>query len=103
MKKTLEQHEHMIDDHQVKLDSIQQNLIDIKVRLGIKDKTNGQIVKYYDDMVKSQEDERSERKEQDALLRNDIRELSNRLWMLTTGVILMVLLEIGLFIVQMKL
>lgn len=103
MKKTLEQHEHMIDDHQEKLDSIQQNLIDIKVRLGIRDKTNGQVIKYQEDMVKSQEEERSERKEQDALLRNDIRELSNRIWMLATGVILMVLLEIGLFIVQMKL
>lgn len=103
MKKTLEQHEHMIDDHQIKLDSIQQNLIDIKVRLGIKDKTNGQVIKYQEDMVKSQEEERSERKEQDALLRNDIKEVNNRLWALTTGVILLVVLEIGLFIVQMKL
>ena len=103
MKRTLEQHEHMIDDHQDKLDNIQQNLIDIKVRLGIKDKTNGNVVKYQQELVKAQEEERSERKEQDALLRSDVKEVNDRLWMLTTGVILMVILEIGLFIVQMKL
>ena len=103
MKKTLEQHEHMIDDHQDKLDNIQQNLIDIKVRLGIKDKTNGNVVKYQQELVKAQEEERSERKEQDALLRSDVKEVNDRLWMLTTGVILLVILEFGLFIVQMKL
>ena len=103
MKETIEYHKDLIDEHHAELKSIHTDLTDIKVRLGIKDKTNGQVLKYQEGLVKAQVDERTERKEQDALLRSDIKEINNRIWMLTTGVILMVILEIGLFIVQMKL
>lgn len=102
MDQTLKNHEHLIDKHDDKLEVIQSDLTDIKVRLGIKDKTNGQVVKYQKDLIKAQEREREERKEQDQILREDIGELDNKIWMVVTGIILMVVLEIGLFILQMK-
>lgn len=93
----------MIDKHEYKLEDIQQDLIDVKVRLGIKDKTNGQVVQYQQDLVDAQEQERAERKEQDAILMDRIDKVDERLWFIVTGIILMVLLEIGLFLLQMNL
>lgn len=103
MDQTLKAHEEMIDRHEYKLEDIQQDLIDVKVRLGIKDKTNGQVVQYQEELVNAQEQERTERKEQDAMLMGRIDKVDERLWFIVTGIILMVLLEIGLFLVQMKL
>jgi len=95
MDQTLKEHEHMIDEHDVRLDRIQQDVTDIKVRLGIKDITNGNVLKYQEDLVKAQEQERSERKENDAQLRDDIKRLDDKTWYILTGVILGILLEIG--------
>lgn len=103
MDQTLKMHEEMIDKHEYKLEDIQQDLIDVKVRLGIKDKTNGQVVQYQKDLVEAQEKEREERKEQDAMIMNRIDKVDERLWFIVTGIILMVLLEIGLFLFQMHL
>lgn len=95
MDQTLKMHEEMIDKHEYKLEDIQQDLIDVKVRLGIKDKTNGQVVQYQKDLVDAQEKEREERKEADAQLREDIRKVDEKTWYILTGVILAVLLEIA--------
>lgn len=103
MDQILKSHEEMIDKHEYKLEDIQQDLIDVKVRLGIKDKTNGQVVQYHQDLVDAQEQERAERKEQDAILMGRIDKVDERLWFIVTGIILMVLLEIGLFLLQMHL
>lgn len=103
MDNILKSHEEMIDKHEYKLEDIQQDLIDVKVRLGIKDKTNGQVVQYQQDLVDAQEQERAERKEQDAILMGRIDKVDERLWFIVTGIILMVLLEIGLFLLQMHL
>ena len=103
MDNILKSHEEMIDKHEYKLEDIQQDLIDVKVRLGIKDKTNGQVVQYQQDLVDAQEQERAERKEQDAILMDRIDKVDERLWFIVTGIILMVLLEIGLFLLQMHL
>lgn len=103
MDNILKSHEEMIDKHEYKLEDIQQDLIDVKVRLGIKDKTNGQVVQYQQDLVDAQEQERAERKEQDAILMGRIDKVDERLWFIVTGIILMVLLEIGLFLLQMNL
>ena len=100
MDKTLKQHEEMIDSHEVKLEDIQQNLIDIKVRLGLKDITNGNVVKYQEELVKAQEKERNERKEQDQLLMTRIDKIDEKLWQIVAGMILVVLLEIVVVIVQ---
>ena len=93
----------MIENHEVKLEDIQQDLTDVKVRLGIKDKTNGQVVQYQKDLVDAQEKEREERKAWDSILMNRIDKVDERLWFIVTGIILMVLLEIGLFLLQMRL
>ena len=85
----------MIDKHEYKLEDIQQDLIDVKVRLGIKDKTNGQVVDYQRQLVEAQTQERAERKEQDRLLREDIERVDSRTWYILTGVVLSILLEIG--------
>ena len=98
MDQTLKNHEELIDKHEVKLEDIQQDLIDLKVRLGIKDKTNGQVVQYQKDLVEAQERERVERKENDALLRDEIKRLDDKTWYILTGVILSILLEIGFMV-----
>ena len=95
MDQTLKLHEDMIDKHEYKLEDIQQDLIDVKVRLGIKDKTNGQVVDYQRQLVEAQTQERAERKEQDRLLREDIERVDSRTWYILTGVVLSILLEIG--------
>lgn len=94
VNQTLKQHEELIDKHEVKLEDIQNDLIDIKVRLGIKDKTNGQVVEYQEQLIHAQETERIERKEEDARLREDIRRVETKTWFILTGVILAILLQI---------
>ena len=100
MDKTLREHEHMIENHEVKLEDIQKDLIDLKVRLGIKDKTNGQVVEYQRQLVDAQEKERDDRKEQDRLLLERIDKIDERIWYLAVGIGVSVLLEIGVFIIQ---
>ena len=101
MDQTLKEHEHLIDEHDDKLSNIQQDITDIKVRLGIKDLTNGQVVDYQKRLSDDIADERKECKEQDNLLRESLKSMDDKIWFIVTGIILMVLLEIGLFIVQM--
>lgn len=100
MDQTLKEHEHMIDEHDVRLDKIQQDVTDIKVRLGLKDITNGNVIKYQEDLVKAQEQEREDRKEQDRLLLEQIAKIDERLWYLAVGIGVSVMLEIGVFIIQ---
>ena len=100
MDQTLKQHESMIENHEVKLEDIQKDLIDLKVRLGIKDKTNGQVVEYQKQLVDAQEKERDDRKEQDRVLLERIDKIDERIWYLAVGIGLSVLLEIGVFIIQ---
>lgn len=94
MEKILEQHEDMIDKHEDRLDKIQTDLTDIKVRLGIKDKTNGQVVKYQEQLVENQRMEINERKENDALIRSDIAKLDERLWYIVTGILVVIVFDI---------
>lgn len=96
---TLKQHEELIDEHDDRLDKIQQDLIDVKTRLGIKDVTNGHVLEYYEQLMTAQELEKSERKEQDALLREDIKAIDDKTWFIVTGIILSIILEIALFVV----
>jgi hypothetical protein len=91
----LELHDELIDKHDDKIDNIQQDLTDIKVRLGIKDKTNGQVLKYQQELVEAQELERNERKEADKELKEDIKRLDDKTWYILTGVILVILLDIA--------
>lgn len=100
MDQTLKEHEHLIDEHDDKLINIQQDITDIKVRLGIKDLTNGQVVEYQKQFVDKLHEEKQERKEQDSLLRDDLRKIDEKTWYIVTGIILMILLEISLFVVQ---
>lgn len=100
MDQILKVHEDMIDKHEYKLEDIQQDLIDVKVRLGIKDKTNGQVVEYQKALVDAQEQERDERKEQDKVLLARIDKLDEKIWYLVVSVGVMVLIEILMFIIQ---
>lgn len=100
VEKVLEQHEDMIDKHEDKLEKIQSDLTDIKVRLGIKDKTNGQVVLYQKELIKAQEEEITNRKENDALIRDDLKKLDDRVWYLAIGVLLSVILEIGTLLLR---
>ena len=104
MEQTLHEHEEMIENHEVKLDDIQQNLIDIKTRLGIKDLTNGQVVEYQkqladkmerekQDLLDALHEEKIERKAND-------EKLDERLWYITTGIIISILLEIAFFVLK---
>lgn len=94
MDQTLKQHEELIDKHEFKLEDIQKDLIDIKVRLGIKDKTNGQVIEYQQQLVDAQEKEREERVRGDAQLREDIKRVDDKTWMILSGVILSILVQI---------
>lgn len=94
MDQTLKQHEHMIEDHEYKLTDIQKDLTDIKVRLGIKDKTNGQVVEYQKQLVEAQDLERAERKEADNQLREDIKKVDDKVWYVLGAIILMIIFEI---------
>ena len=95
MDQTLKMHEDLIDKHDDKIENLQQDLIDIKVRLGIKDKTNGQVVRYQKDLVEAQELERAERKEADRELKEDIKRVDDKTWYILTGVILIILVDIA--------
>lgn len=94
MDQTLKLHDEKIEYHEDKLENIQQDLIDLKVRLGIKDKTNGQVLEYYDNLVEAQELERNERKEADARLREDIKKVDDKIWYVLGAIILMIIFEI---------
>lgn len=103
MERILEQHEDMIDKHEDKLDDIQKDLTDIKVRLGIKDKTNGQVLQYHKDMIEANQKEIDERKEQDAhilalmeKINERIDKVDERVWYITTGVLVSIMIEIGI-------
>ena len=98
MDETLKHHEELIDKHEYKLEDIQQDLTDLKVRLGIKDKTNGQVVEYQKQLVDAQEQERIERKEADKELKEDIKRVDDKTWYILTGVILSILIEIGVML-----
>lgn len=100
MDQTLKQHEELIDKHDVRLDKIQSDLTDIKVRLGLKDISNGNVLKYQEELVKAQEQEREDRKEQDRLLLEQISKIDERLWYLAVGIGVSVVLEIAVFIIQ---
>ena len=95
MDQTLKMHEDLIDKHDDKIENLQQDLIDIKVRLGIKDKTNGQVIQYQKDLVDAQELERAERKEADKELKEDIKRVDDKTWYILTGVILIILVDIA--------
>ena len=94
MDQTLKSHSEAIEEHDDELCKIRQDLIDIRTRLGIKDLTNGQVVEYQKQLVKVLEDEKLERKEQDNILRDDIKDLRTITWMIMTGVLFAILLEI---------
>lgn len=105
MERVLEQHEDMIDKHEDKLERIQTDLTDIKVRLGIKDKTNGQVLAYQQQLIDANQQEIENRKEQDALIRTmmerldaRIDKIDERIWYLATGVLISIMLEIGIAI-----
>ena len=94
MDSTLKKHDEIIEDHDSEICQIKQDLIDIKTRLGIKDLTNGQVVEYQKRLVMTIDEEKSERKEQDAILRDEIKEQRNISWAIMTGVIFAILLEV---------
>lgn len=100
LNQTLEEHEKIIDEHDSELCGIKQDLVDIKTRLGIKDLTNGQVVEYQKLLSKAFVDERNERKESDNQLREDVKRLDDKTWMILTGVVLSILLEIGFMLVK---
>ena len=111
---TLREHEHMIDEHDIRLETLQSDVTlikndigglktdvnDVKVRLGIKDKTNGQVIEYQKQLVDAQGKEREDRKEQDEKMFEYLSKLDERIWDLAVGVGLSVLLELGVFIIQ---
>jgi len=91
----IDSHDNELKKHDDEICHIRQDLVDIKTRLGIKDLTNGQVQKYQEELIKSVVEEKMERKEQDAILREDIKSVDNKTWYILTGVILSILLEIG--------
>lgn len=111
---TLREHEHMIDEHDIRLETLQSDVTlikndigglktdvnDVKVRLGIKDKTNGQVIEYQKQLVDAQDKEREDRKEQDQKMFDYLSKLDERIWYLAVGIGISVLLEIGVFIIQ---
>lgn len=100
MDQTLKEHSQIIEKHDDRIDHIQRDITDIKVRLGLKDISNGNVLKYQEELVKAQEQEREERKEQDKLLMDLITRIDERIWYLVVGIILSVLLEICIFMLQ---
>lgn len=94
----IDKHDELLDEHNDEICHIRRDLVDIKTRLGIKDLTNGQVQKYQEELIKSVVEEKMERKEQDAILREDIKSLDDKTWYILTGVILSILLEIGFMV-----
>ena len=99
MERVLEQHEDMIDKHEDRLEKIQTDLTDIKTRLGIKDFTNGQVVRYQEQLVENQRVEMQTRKEQDAMILDRLDKLDERIWYLAVGVIMTIVLEVGIALI----
>ena len=99
MEQILNQHDKMIDEHDDKLDKIQQDLTDIRVRLGIKDLSNGQVVEYQKQLADAIVLEREERKESDRILREDIKNIDSKTWWILGSVIFEIILGIGLALV----
>ena len=99
MDQTLKQHEHLIDKHEDRLEIIQQDLIDIKTRLGIKDLTNGQVVEYQKNLADAIVLEREERKEQDSLLRADLKSIDEKTWWILGSVIFEIVIGIAIAII----
>ena len=108
---TLREHDKTLEKHDDNICAIRQDLVDIKTRLGIKDITNGNVLKYQQDMVKAQElerrerkeafeQERLERKENDAQLMNRIDKIDGRIWFLVVGVGFVAFVDILKFVVQ---
>lgn len=91
----IDKHDELLDEHDDEICQIRRDLVDIKTRLGIKDLTNGQVQKYQEELIKSVVEEKMERKEQDNILREDIKSVDSKTWYILTGVILSILLEIG--------
>lgn len=94
----IDKHDELLNEHDDEICHIRRDLVDIKTRLGIKDLTNGQVQKYQEELIKSVVEEKMERKEQDAILREDIKSLDDKTWYILTGVILSILLEIGFMV-----
>ena len=99
MEQILNQHDKMIDEHDDKLDKIQQDLTDIRVRLGIKDLSNGQVVEYQKQLADAIVLEREERKESDRELREDIKNIDSKTWWILGSVIFEIILGIGLALI----
>ena len=108
---TLREHDKTLEKHDDNICVIRQDLVDIKTRLGIKDITNGNVLKYQQNMVKAQElerkerkeafeQERLERKENDAQLMNRIDKIDGRIWFLVVGVGFVAFVDILKFVVQ---
>ena len=100
MDQTLKEHSQLIEKHDDRIDHIQRDITDIKVRLGLNDISNGNVLKYQEELVKAQEQEREERKEQDRLLMELISRIDERIWYLVVGIILSVMLESAIFMLQ---
>lgn len=96
----LQKHDELLDEHDDEICQIRRDLVDIKTRLGIKDLTNGQVQKYQEELIKSVVEEKMERKEQDSILREDIKSVDSKTWYILTGVILSILLEIGFILLR---
>ena len=97
MDNTIQHHDELLEEHDEDICQIRQDLIDIKTRLGIKDLTNGQVVKYQEKLAQSLDDEREERKESDRLLREEIKSLDNKVWAIVVGIIIVILMNIAGF------
>lgn len=108
---TLREHDKTLEKHDDNICAIRQDLVDIKTRLGIKDITNGNVLKYQQNMVKAQElerkerkeafeQERLERKESDAQLMNRIDKIDGRIWFLVVGVCFVAFVDILKFAIQ---
>ncbi len=80
-------HDHVLETHESKIDNIQRDITDIKTRLGIKDLTNGQVLKYHEDLEQALREEREERKEQ-------FDKLDSRIWAILVGIIILFIGEL---------
>lgn len=98
MDQTLKQHEDLIDKHEDRLEIIQQDLVDIKTRLGIKDLTNGQVVEYQKQLADAIKEEKNERKEQDSLLRADLKSIDSKTWWILGSVIFEIVMGVAIAI-----
>ena len=94
IERMVDQHDEILDKHELKLDNIQQDLVDIKTRLGVKDLTNGQVVSYQKELVKAQELEREERKEMDKFILEQLAKVDDRTWAILVGIIILFLGEL---------